>query len=147
MSVNDHRTAPTTELFTVQTGATDQSATFIFGNEDHTLGNALRHLLIQRNETDFCGYSVPHPYEPKMHVRLQTKNIRAIDGLKQGLSDLEDVSNLLEDRFMEALERFQQGEITASHSKSSQSGAMDTSAGAEDLVGSSGKKKAASKKR
>lgn len=72
MSVNDHRTQPTTELFTVQSGSSDRSATFIFGNEDHTLGNSLRHILIQRPETEFCGYSVPHPYEPKMNIRLQT---------------------------------------------------------------------------
>lgn len=147
MSVNDHRTAPTTELFAVQTGATDQSATFIFGNEDHTLGNALRHLLIQRNETDFCGYSVPHPYEPKMHVRLQTKNTRAIDGLKQGLSDLEDVSNLLEDRFMQALERFQQQQGETTSGGSLQARAMETSAGVEgQSTGAAGKKKASKKR-
>ena len=26
---------------------TDQSKTFILGNEDHTLGNALRHVVMQ----------------------------------------------------------------------------------------------------
>jgi hypothetical protein len=25
-------------------------------------------------EVDFCGYSVPHPSEPKMNVRIQTKD-------------------------------------------------------------------------
>lgn len=41
-------------------------------DEDHTLGNALRHVLMQNKEVDFCGYSVPHPSEPKMNLRLQT---------------------------------------------------------------------------
>lgn len=110
MSVNDHRTEPTTELLNVQLGATENSATFIFGNEDHTLGNALRHILIQRNDTDFCGYSVPHPYEPKMHLRLQTTNgLRAMEGLRRGLTDLEESANLLDSHFTAALDRFRRG--------------------------------------
>jgi DNA-directed RNA polymerase subunit L len=56
MSVNDHRTALTQDLFEVKQGSTEYSATFIFGNEDQTLGNSLRHILIQPEETDFCGY-------------------------------------------------------------------------------------------
>ena len=106
MSVNDHRTAPTSELFSVQAGSSDTSATFIFGNEDHTLGNALRHILIQRPETDFCGYSVPHPYEPKMHIRLQTNNLPSIQILKAGLKDLEETANILDDKFIEALGKY-----------------------------------------
>jgi len=43
-------------LLQVKTGSSPQSATFIFGNEDHTLGNALRYILMERPETDFCGY-------------------------------------------------------------------------------------------
>lgn len=27
---------------------------------------------MQNAEVDFCGYSVPHPSEPKMNLRLQT---------------------------------------------------------------------------
>lgn len=44
-------------------------------DEDHTLGNALRHVLMQNAEVDFCGYSVPHPSEPKMNLRLQTTGV------------------------------------------------------------------------
>eukprot|EP01036_Dinobryon_divergens_P029961 gene29961-39137_t len=82
MSVNDYRVEPTVENFEVKAGSTPQSATFVFGNEDHTLGNALRYVLMKRPETDFCGYSVPHPYEPKMNVRLQTINYPAIAVLR-----------------------------------------------------------------
>jgi len=69
--------------------ASENSRTFIFGDEDHTLGNmntiiavikilililmikgnSLRHVLMQQKETEFCGYSVPHPYEPLMNIR------------------------------------------------------------------------------
>ena len=109
MSVNDHRTQPTEELFEVKQGPNNQSCTFIFGNEDHTLGNALRHILMQRTETDFCGYSVPHPYEPKMNIRLQTANGEpAIEVLKNGLKDLEEAANILDDAFVAALKRHRQ---------------------------------------
>lgn len=106
MSVNDHRTGTTTELFNVLQGSTDKSATFVFGNEDHTLGNVLRHILISKQQTEFCGYSVPHPYEPKMHIRLQTSDVPAIQILKSGLNDLEETANILDDHFIEALSSY-----------------------------------------
>ncbi len=112
MSVNDHRTKPTTEIFEVKQGPSPQSSTFIFGNEDHTLGNCLRHILMQREETDFCGYSVPHPYEPKMNIRLQTTNgYPAIEVLKSGLKDLEETANILEETFTEAVARFKKNKM------------------------------------
>ena len=109
MSVNDHRTQPTDELFEIQAGPDDFSTTFIFGNEDHTLGNALRYVLMRQPETDFCGYSVPHPYEPKMNVRLQTtKELgkTSIQVLKKGLHDLESVCDILDDTFDDALRSY-----------------------------------------
>jgi DNA-directed RNA polymerase I and III subunit RPAC2 len=41
---------------------------------------------MQQKETEFCGYSVPHPYEPSMNIRLQTKEggPSAIEVLKNG---------------------------------------------------------------
>lgn len=106
MSVNDYRTPPTTELFTVQPGSTEFSATYVFGNEDHTLGNALRFALSLKPETEFVGYSCPHPYEPKMNIRLQTKGISAISALKSGLDELEEVANLMDEAFLMALTDF-----------------------------------------
>ena len=127
MSVNDIRREPTTELFEVKLGELPSSATFIFGNEvilkisivctcilflfamfpkDHTLGNALRHVLMQKEETDFCGYSVPHPYEPKMNLRLQTKGPSSISVLQSGLKDLELATDQLNDVFQSALANF-----------------------------------------
>jgi len=110
MSVNDQRREKatvllkaegnhhTTSIFsivviittTITGTASENSRTFIFGDEDHTLGNnlnniiavinililillikgnSLRHVLMQQKETEFCGYSVPHPYEPLMNIR------------------------------------------------------------------------------
>eukprot|EP01038_Epipyxis_sp_PR26KG_P010994 gene10994-14768_t len=109
MSVNDHRTEPTTQLFEVKQGATEFSSTFIFGNEDHTLGNVLRYILVNRPETEFCGYSVPHPYEPKMNVRLQCHEETAspsLEVLKNGFRDLEEIANIMDDKFTDALQNF-----------------------------------------
>lgn len=106
MSVNDFRKPVTKDLFDVNKGPTSCSTTFILGNEDHTLGNPLRHILMHNPETEFCGYSVPHPYEPKMNIRLQTRNKSSIDVLKMGLKDLEELCNILDSTFDDALEQF-----------------------------------------
>lgn len=42
-------------------------------------------------EVVFCGYTVPHPAERKLHVRIQTNGPKAIDILKRGLKDLENL--------------------------------------------------------
>jgi len=110
MSVNDHRSKITTELFETKEGPNTSSSTFIFGNEDHTLGNALRHVLMNRSETEFCGYSVPHPYEPKMNVRLQVnKDSTSEKVLLAGLKDLEETANIMDDVFCAALQKFDKG--------------------------------------
>ena len=115
MSVNDIRNAITTELFEVREGENNTNATFILGNEDHTLGNALRHVLINKSKTEFCGYSIPHPYEPKLHLRLQSNdnNITSLDLFKEGLKDLEQTSIILENEFVRALKEFE----NSSHKK------------------------------
>ncbi|XP_074650597.1 DNA-directed RNA polymerases I and III subunit RPAC2-like [Tubulanus polymorphus] len=62
--------------------------TFILHNEDHTLGNSLRYITMKNPEVEFCGYSVPHPSESKINFRIQTKEVPAVEALKQGLTDL-----------------------------------------------------------
>ncbi|KAG2194303.1 DNA-directed RNA polymerase [Mucor mucedo] len=74
--------------------------TFCFKEEDHTLGNSLRHVINKNREVDFCGYSIPHPSEAKMNVRIQTtENTTAIDALKTGLSDLLDMVSHIRDSY------------------------------------------------
>jgi DNA-directed RNA polymerase I and III subunit RPAC2 len=46
------------------------NATYSFVDEDHTLGNLLRNQLLKSGNVEFCAYSVPHPSEPVMNVRL-----------------------------------------------------------------------------
>ena len=86
----------------------DLSRTFIFYNEGHTLGNGLRNIIIQQENVEFCGYSVPHPVEAKMHLRVQTRDTRAVDELKKGLETLINVSEDIENCYNDALKRFEQ---------------------------------------
>jgi DNA-directed RNA polymerases I and III subunit RPAC2 len=62
-------------MLTIQNCNADMTAcTFAIRNEDHTLGNVLRHTLLQNEDTvDFAGYSVPHPSEPIVQIRVQTR--------------------------------------------------------------------------
>ncbi|XP_071124479.1 DNA-directed RNA polymerases I and III subunit RPAC2-like [Mytilus galloprovincialis] len=62
--------------------------TFVFHNEDHTLGNSLRYIIMKNPDVKFCGYSVPHPSELKINFRVQTYGKPAVDILKKGLKDL-----------------------------------------------------------
>lgn len=69
------------------------SRTFAIGNEDHTLGNSLRHVLMQNSRVEFAGYSVPHPSEPVVHIRVQTagddeSRPRAVDVMKEACETL-----------------------------------------------------------
>ena len=80
-----------------------QSATFAIWEEGHTLGNALRHLIMQNPEVDLCGYSIPHPSEDKLHLRIQGKTA-AIDILRKGLDDLIQVTEHAKSKFLEQME-------------------------------------------
>ncbi|KAG5930378.1 hypothetical protein E4U42_001624 [Claviceps africana] len=74
-------------------GSTDTAASFEFTDEGHTLGNALR------PDVEFCAYTIPHPSEPKMNFRIQTYEGAAVDALKKGLHDLQDVCDVVADEF------------------------------------------------
>ena len=93
MSVNEVKVQKATEAFQVRGNGPPSSRTFAIGDEDHTLGNSLRHVLMQNGKVEFAGYSVPHPSEPVVHIRVQTNkkaNVTAVDALKEGCATLYD---------------------------------------------------------
>ena len=45
------------------------------------------------------GYSIPHPSEPKMNVRLQTINKETNEVLNDGLRTIQNLSKTLRERF------------------------------------------------
>jgi hypothetical protein len=46
--------------------------TFTLKDEDHTIGNAVRYMLNKNPQVSLAGYSVPHPMETSVNVRVQT---------------------------------------------------------------------------
>jgi DNA-directed RNA polymerase I and III subunit RPAC2 len=79
--------------------ATENSATFVIANEDHTLGNAVRYVLMRDEETKFCGYSMPHPSEPLVNLRLQTiEGTSAVDVFRASLNTLIDICDTMRER-------------------------------------------------
>eukprot|EP00879_Flechtneria_rotunda_P008803 GHRR01009221.1.p3 GENE.GHRR01009221.1~~GHRR01009221.1.p3 ORF type:complete len:109 (+),score=25.96 GHRR01009221.1:1331-1657(+) len=61
---------------TVPTAATTEErysgTTFAVVHEDHTLANTLRFFLNKNPQVTFCGYSIPHPTEDVVNIRVQT---------------------------------------------------------------------------
>ncbi|KAK8472974.1 hypothetical protein PHAVU_001G016450 [Phaseolus vulgaris] len=47
-------------------------STFSIADEDHTLANSVRFTLNQDLRVSFCGYSIPHPSENRVNIRVQT---------------------------------------------------------------------------
>ncbi|KAG9509914.1 RPC19, partial [Fragariocoptes setiger] len=68
-------------------------ANFEFLDEDHTLGNALRHMLLKDVEVRFCGYASPHPNERRITFQVQVYKGTAIDALERGLRNLRDLNS------------------------------------------------------
>ncbi|XP_027088000.2 uncharacterized protein [Coffea arabica] len=67
----------------------DQSkATFSLADEDHTLANSLRFTLNQDPRVTFCGYSIPHPSDARVNIRVQTTGDAAREVLKDSCQDL-----------------------------------------------------------
>ncbi|KAF4543488.1 putative dna-directed rna polymerase i and iii 14 kda polypeptide protein [Lasiodiplodia theobromae] len=88
-------------------GSENTAASFEFENEDHTLGNALRYIIMKNPAVEFCGYSIPHPSENKMNLRIQTyDDVSVYDVLEQGLDDLAELCDVVIDKFTVARDEF-----------------------------------------
>ncbi|QLL32804.1 hypothetical protein HG536_0D03260 [Torulaspora globosa] len=79
-------------------------ASFQITEEDHTLGNALRYMIMKNPEVEFCGYSIPHPSENLLNLRIQTYGgCTAVEALQKGLADLMDLCDVVEDKFTQRI--------------------------------------------
>ncbi|KAM3459468.1 hypothetical protein MY5147_003910 [Beauveria neobassiana] len=87
-------------------GSTETAASFEFIEEGHTMGNALRYIIMKNPDVEFCAYTIPHPSEDKMNIRIQTYEGTAIDALKKGLGDLQQVCDVVADEFMTKRQQF-----------------------------------------
>ncbi|KAI1761455.1 RBP11-like subunits of RNA polymerase [Hypoxylon sp. FL1150] len=88
-------------------GSSETAASFEFLKEGHTLGNALRYIIMKNPDVEFCAYAIPHPSEEKMNVRIQTYDTTtAAAALAKGLQDLEDLCDVVSDEFWTKREEF-----------------------------------------
>lgn len=86
--------------------ATLKSMTFALTGEDHTLGNALRGILAANMDVEFVGYSIPHPTQPEMNLRLQTYRKPAVEVLETGLDNLIAVCDHLAKTYRHSVKQF-----------------------------------------
>eukprot|EP00850_Spirogloea_muscicola_P000753 SM000003S10998 [mRNA] locus=s3:247137:247838:+ [translate_table: standard] len=93
--------------------AAADAATFSLADEDHTLGNALRVVLNQDPRVAFCGYSVPHPSEARVNVRVQTTGDPAQDVFKDALEDLASICDFVRATFEDAVADFKRKQLDA----------------------------------
>mmetsp|Transcript_19684 Transcript_19684/g.54946 ORF Transcript_19684/g.54946 Transcript_19684/m.54946 type:complete len:107 (+) Transcript_19684:15-335(+) len=78
--------------------------TFQIDEEDHTLANSLRFFLNKNPHVSFCGYSMPHPSEELVNLRVQTSGrISASKALRTACEDLKDASNHTLSTFQKAV--------------------------------------------
>jgi len=94
-------------------GSTETAASFEFKQEDHTLGNALRYIIMKNPAVEFCGYSIPHPSEELMNVRIQTYEGTALEALEKGLQDLMDLCDIVVDKFEASRDAFNAAQASA----------------------------------
>ncbi len=82
-------------------GTSETCLTFTIHGEGHTLGNALRYAIVKNPDVEFCGYSIPHPSDDIVNIRVQTlKNVRAVDAFRKGLRDLAEMTDAIREEFV-----------------------------------------------
>ncbi|POS83647.1 hypothetical protein EPUL_001790 [Erysiphe pulchra] len=97
----------TEQQIRILAGSSETAASFEFKNEDHTLANALRYIIMKNPDVEFCGYSMPHPSENIVNIRIQTyEGTTAIQVLEKGFDDLMDLCDIVAEKFVEARQDF-----------------------------------------
>uniref|UniRef100_A0A8R1HQR9 Probable DNA-directed RNA polymerases I and III subunit RPAC2 n=1 Tax=Caenorhabditis japonica TaxID=281687 RepID=A0A8R1HQR9_CAEJA len=80
--------------------------TLMMYEEDHTIGNSIKHILSRMDEVEFCGYNVPHPLEDKILFRVQTKEgINALEVLIKAFESVEQIFSTIRGKFEESYEQ------------------------------------------
>lgn len=75
------------------------------------MGNAIRYILARQTETDFVGYSIPHPSDPYLNLRLQTRGEPVEKMLAHSLTTISAVADGIETAFDKELARFESQKV------------------------------------
>jgi DNA-directed RNA polymerase I and III subunit RPAC2 len=112
MSVNEVKVKKSAIAFQIRGTGPPASRTFAIGNEDHTLGNALRHVLVQNAKVGFAGYSVPHPSDPVVHIRVQANEpTTAVAALQEACETLSKQCDIVLEKLEQRLPEVKQDKI------------------------------------
>ncbi|KIM70494.1 hypothetical protein SCLCIDRAFT_1206635 [Scleroderma citrinum Foug A] len=98
--------AETTPKIRIMKGATPDlsAATYQIFDESHTIGNALRWMIMKNPKVEFCGYSVPHPSENLIQLRIQMYDgLSSLNTLLEALDNLDAVCDSVEERYLSSL--------------------------------------------
>ncbi|KAK7295606.1 hypothetical protein RJT34_18517 [Clitoria ternatea] len=79
-------------------------STFSLVDEDHTFANSIRFTLNQDPRVAFTGYSIPHPSENRVNIRVQTTGDPAREVLKDACQDLMLMCQHVRSTFNKAVE-------------------------------------------
>ncbi|OMO90562.1 DNA-directed RNA polymerase, RBP11-like protein [Corchorus olitorius] len=100
-------------------------ATFSLNEEDHTLANAVRFTLNQDPRVRFCGYSIPHPSDARVNVKVQTTGDPAKEVLKDACQDLMQMCEHIRNTFDKTVGELKASEAVKKKNSHSQEKAMD----------------------
>uniref|UniRef100_G3UI60 DNA-directed RNA polymerases I and III subunit RPAC2 n=1 Tax=Loxodonta africana TaxID=9785 RepID=G3UI60_LOXAF len=102
-----------TALEMVQAAGTDRHCvTFVLHEEDHTLGNSLRYMIMKNPEVEFCGYTTTHPSESKINLRIQTRGgLPAVELFQRGLNELMSVCQHVLDKFEASIKDYKDQKV------------------------------------
>eukprot|EP00009_Paramoeba_aestuarina_P008105 CAMPEP_0201520586 /NCGR_PEP_ID=MMETSP0161_2-20130828/11970_1 /ASSEMBLY_ACC=CAM_ASM_000251 /TAXON_ID=180227 /ORGANISM="Neoparamoeba aestuarina, Strain SoJaBio B1-5/56/2" /LENGTH=135 /DNA_ID=CAMNT_0047919011 /DNA_START=16 /DNA_END=419 /DNA_ORIENTATION=+ len=82
-------------------------ATYEVRSEGHTMGNAIRWSLNKNAKVGFAGYTIPHPSEDCIHLRVQTQNPDEVESgevMKESFEILENVFDHIMTEFIAQVE-------------------------------------------
>ncbi|KII65869.1 DNA-directed RNA polymerases I and III subunit RPAC2 [Thelohanellus kitauei] len=80
--------------------------TCFFKNEGHTFGNVLVHYLEKNSHVGHSGYSIPHPSESKMFLRIQTVDTLPEKAFQTALVQIQNSSHQFIQSFDKAIQDF-----------------------------------------
>ncbi|XP_009781695.1 uncharacterized protein [Nicotiana sylvestris] len=81
-------------------------ATFLLTDEDHTLANTVRFTLNHDPRVTFCGYSIPHPSNARVNIRVQTTRDPAREVLNDSCQDLMLICQNVRGIFDQAMSKY-----------------------------------------
>lgn len=84
----------------------EKSKTFVLKGEGYTLGNALTTVINENPDVYLCSCSMGHPSDGNIYLKIVAKKGKAIDILKLGLQQLEQICDYTLDTFNKTYEKF-----------------------------------------